>query len=145
MSPSSMKLYRGLSADEFKLVSKKMLKENKLIWSSILKNRAQGEFGYPDNLDRPITLLQTNMRLEYQYFTDSKMIAEGYVKKIGGLLIELNIPIKDILNYFDLEFQNFSRRKKKFELVYRVKGSLLLKNSKKWGLKVGKKEMKIDV
>lgn len=73
------------------------------------------------------------------------MIAEGYAKKVGGLLIELNIPIKDILNYFDLEFQNFSRRKKKFELVYRVKGSLLLKNSKKWGLKVGKKEMKIDV
>lgn len=138
MTRPSMKLYRGLSAKEFGLASEKMLLENKKVWKSILVNREQGNFRYPNNLDQPIALLQKNLRLEYQHFTDSKLIAEGYARKVDGILIELNVSIEDILRYFDLELQNFARRKKKFEIVYRVKGSVLSKKREKWHLKIGR-------
>jgi hypothetical protein len=135
----TLKLYRGLSSSEFNIATEEVFKQNKNSWASILENRLKGDFKYPQNLDRSITTLHKNLRLEYQYFTDSKEIAEGYAKKVGGLLVEIAVPLKDVLEHFDIEFQNFSRRKKNFEIVYCVKGSILAKQGKKWRLKVGKK------
>lgn len=140
MKRKILKLYRGLSANEFNLASEKVFRENKKVWSAILEYRLKGDLDYPRHLDRSITSLHKNLRLEHQYFTDSKVIAEGYAKKVGGLLVELNVPAKDVLEYFDIEFQNFGRRKKQFEIVYCVKGSLLAKFGKRWGLKVRKKQ-----
>lgn len=133
-----LKLYRGLSSDEFHLATEDVFKGNKNAWASILENRASGDFGYPASLDQSITRLHKNLRLEYQYFTDARQIAEGYARKVGGILVELNVPLTDVLEYFDVEFQNFSRRKKKFEIVYCVKGSILAKKGRRWKLKIVK-------
>lgn len=135
-----LKLYRGLSSDEFNLATAEVFKENKRVWSSILAHRLIGDFDYPHGLDRPITTLHKNLRLEYQYFTDSKVIAEGYARKVGGLLVELSVPLNDVLKHFDIEFQNFGRRKKQFEIVYCVKGSTLAKYGKRWRLKTARKK-----
>jgi hypothetical protein len=140
MPKNSLKLYRGISADEFNIASEKLFKENKKVWTSIIERRVKGKFDYPQDLDRAITSLHKNLRLEKQYFTDSKAIAEGYAKKVSGLLIEMTVPLKDVIEHFEIEFQNFGRRKKQFEIVYCVRGSVLGKNSKKWDLKIGKKK-----
>lgn len=140
MAKRILKLYRGLSSDEFNLATDGVFKENKRVWSSILANRTNGDFDYPHELDRPITTLHKNLRLEYQYFTDSKVIAEGYARKVGGLLVELSVPLNDVLKHFDIEFQNFGRRKKQFEIVYCVKGSTLAKYGKRWRLKTARKK-----
>lgn len=140
MAGKVLKLYRGLSSDEFRLATDKLFAQNKKAWSSIIDRRAKNEFKYPQELDRSITALHKNLRLEYQYFTDSRPIAEGYARKVGGLLVELSVPLKDILKYFDIEFQNFGRRKKQFEIVYCVKGSVLAKHGKRWKLKTAKKK-----
>lgn len=139
MSRRRLKLYRGLSSAEFNLVTDEIFKQNKKVWSSILERRLNRDFNYPHELDRQILTLHKNLRLEYQYFTDSKTIAESYARKVGGLLVELSVPFDDILKDFKIEFQNFGRRKKQFEIVYCVKGSILTKNRKKWKLKVGRK------
>lgn len=138
MNKGSLKLYRGLSADEFNLASETLVRENRRIWSSIIERRAKGYFEYPHTLDKAITMLHKNLRLEYQHFTDSKSIARNYARKMNGLVIELAVPIKDLLSHFDIEFQNFGRRKKQFEVVYCVKGSVLKKYSRRWRLKVGR-------
>lgn len=130
-----LKLYRGLSSSEFNIATDKVLKKNKKTWSLILKERAKGNFDYPENLNKNIVNLHTDLRLEYQYFTDSKTIATAYASKVSGTLIEISVSIKDLLQHFDIEFQNFGRRKKRFEIVYCVKGSLLAKYSKRWKLK----------
>lgn len=140
MKAKSLKLYRGISADEFNLATDDVFKENKKVWSSVLEHRLNGDFDYPHELDRPITRLHKNLRLEYQYFTDSKVIAEGYARKVGGLLVELSVPFNDVLKHFDIEFQNFGRRKKQFEIVYCVKGSTLAKYGKRWRLKTARKK-----
>lgn len=140
MAKKILKLYRGLSSDEFNLATDDVFKENKKVWSSILEHRLIGDFDYPNHLDRSITTLHKNLRLEFQYFTDSKAIAEGYAKKVGGLLVELVVPIQDVIKHFDIEFQNFGRRKKQFEIVYCVKGSTLAKNGKRWRMKIGRKK-----
>ena len=138
MAKKILKLYRGLSSDEFSLATDDVFKENKKVWSSILEYRLNGDFDYPHELDRPITTLHKNLRLEYQYFTDSKVIAEGYARKVGGLLVELSVPFNEALKHFDIEFQNFGRRKKQFEIVYCVKGSTLAKYGKRWRLKTAR-------
>jgi len=140
MAGKVLKLYHGLSSDGFNLATDEVFEQNKKAWASIIDRRAKNDFKYPQELDRSITSLHKNLCLEYQYFTDSKPIAEGYARKVGGLLVELSVPLKDILEYFDIEFQNFSRRKKQFEIVYCVKGSTLAKNGKKWRIKVGRKK-----
>ncbi len=136
MSNKILKLYRGLSADEFSIASDKLLKENRKTWSSLLEYRADGDFDYPESLNQSITSLHKNLKLEVQYFTDAKNIAESYARKMDGLLVEMRVPLDDVINHFDIEFQNFSRRKKQFEIVYRVKGSLLSKYKRKWRLSV---------
>jgi hypothetical protein len=135
----SIKLFRGLSANEFQLASNSLLKQNKRIWASILERRAAGQMDYPTALNESITSLQNNLRLERQYFTDSKKIAETYAKKVGGVLVEIQVPLKDVVSFFDIEFQNFGKRKKNFEIVYCVKAAALLKNRKKWNLRVKRK------
>ncbi len=139
MKIKSLKLYRGISAVDFNLATDDVFKENKKVWSSILEHRLNGDFDYPHELDRPITTLHKKLRLEFQYFTDSKAIAEGYAKKVGGLLVELAVPIQDVIKHFDIEFQNFGRRKKQFEIVYCIKGSTLAKYGKRWRLKLQRK------
>jgi len=140
MAKSVLKLYRGLSSDEFNLATDEVFEQNKKAWALIIDRRAKNDLKYPQELDRSITSLHKNLRLEYQYFTDSKSIAVGYARKVGGLLVELSVPLKDILEYFDIEFQNFGRRKKQFEIVYCVKGSILAKHSKRWKLKTARKK-----
>jgi hypothetical protein len=140
MAKGILKLYRGLSSDEFNVAAAELFKENKKAWFLILEHRLNGDFDYPRELDRPITTLRKNLRLEYQYFTDSKVIAEVYARKVGGLLVELSVPLSDVLKHFDIEFQNFGRRKKQFEIVYCVKGSTLAKYGKRWRLKTARKK-----
>jgi hypothetical protein len=140
MADKVLKLYRGLSSEEFNLANDDVFKENKKVWSSILENRLNGDFDYPHELDRLITALHKNLRLEYQYFTDSKVIAEAYSRKVGGLLVELSVPLSDVLKHFDIEFQNFGHRKKQFEIVYCVKGSTLAKYGRLWRLKTARKK-----
>ena len=55
------------------------------------------------------------------------------------MLVELSVPVKDVLQHFDVEFQNFGQRKKRFEIVYAVRGGALARFSAKWKLKVRKK------
>ena len=140
MAKKILKLYRGLSSDEFNLATEEVFEQNKKVWNSVLKHRVKGDFNYPHELDKDINELHKSLRLEYQYFTDNKTIAEGYAKKVGGLLVELSVPLKDVVELFDIEFQNFGRRKKQFEVVYCVKGSTLVKHSKRWRLTVGRKK-----
>lgn len=131
-----IKLYRGLSALEFKGVTSESMAANRRDWNSILKLRARGDHMYPRALDSAIQRLHREGRWERQYFTDSKEIAKSYARKMGGTLLEVSVPVKDILKHFDLEFQNFGRRKKKFEVVYLVKGAILAKRRKAWRLRV---------
>lgn len=131
----TLKLYRGLSSSEFNLATPEVFRENRKAWATILAHRVNGDFKYPSEFDRTITKLHKNLRLEYQYFTDTKNIAEGYARKVGGLLIEISVPLEDILQHFDIEFQNFGRRKKLFEIVYCVQGSTLVKFQTHWKLK----------
>ena len=138
MTKNRLKLYRGLSAEDFSLISEEVLKENKAVWKSLLENRLLGIFDYPLDLDKPIRNLQKNLRLERQYFTDSREIAEGYAKKVGGILVEISVPLKDVLKHFELEFQNFTQRKTNFEVVYCIRGKVLAEHNEKWKLKVKK-------
>jgi hypothetical protein len=140
MAGKVLKLYRGLSSEEFNHATDELFKQNKKVWASILVHRLKGDFKYPQQLDRSINALHKNLRLEYQYFTDSKVIAEGYARKVGGLLVELAVSLNDVLKHFDIEFQNFSRRKKQFEIVYCVKGSTLAKYGRRWRLKTARKK-----
>lgn len=141
ISPNrTLKLYRGLSAEEFQLASKDLAKRNKATWSAILEKRARGDFRYPAELDQAILALHRDLRLEYQYFTDTKSIAEGYARKVRGLLVELSVPVADLLAHFDVEFQNFGQRKKRFEIVYAVRGATLARLGAKWKLKVSRKK-----
>lgn len=140
MKRNYLKLYRGISADEFNLGSIEIFRANKRTWKKIIEQRVIGDFSYPHGLDKEIKTLHEKLRLEYQYFTDSRPIAESYAKKVGGLLVEITVPLKSIIDYFDIEFQNFSRRKKLFEIVYCVKGSILFKHSKSWRIKVRRKK-----
>jgi hypothetical protein len=78
-----LKLYRGLSSDEFNLATDDVFEQNKKSWAAILERRVRNDFTYPQELDRSITLLHKNLRLEYQYFTDAKPIAEGYARKVS--------------------------------------------------------------
>lgn len=139
MAKKILKLYRGLSSDEFNLATDEVFRQNRDTWASILAHRVKGNFKYPPQLDRSISALHKNLRLEYQYFTDSKVIAEGYARKVGGLLVELSVPLNEVLKSCDIEFQNFGRRKKKFEIVYCVNGSTLAKHGKRWRLKTTRK------
>jgi hypothetical protein len=131
-----MKLYRGIKAKEFKEGSKAIQEAVRSGWNKILKLRTAGNLKYPQHLDNLISELFKLQPLTRQYFTDNKKIAAAYAKKERGVLLEINLPVKAVLDYFTIEFQNYNKRKSSFEIVYMIKGSDLSKNAKKWKLKV---------
>jgi hypothetical protein len=102
----------------------------------LLVSRASGNKKYPNFLDEQIQGFEKILRTERQHFTDDKDIALSYAKKTKGVLIEVVVPVNEVVRHFRIEFQNYAKRKKKFELVYVVDGSLLKRKSRQWNLKV---------
>ncbi len=133
-----MKLYRGIKED-FIFLDEKAQEQNKQIWKKILELRSKGDFSYPQETNSEILTLRKQERLALQNFTDNKKIAERYARQEKGFIVEIDVPKKEILSLFRIEFQNFSKRKEKFELVYVVSGENLHKFAKKWKLKIRKR------
>jgi len=133
-----MKLYRGIKSSEYKGFDSVIEKDFKSNLRKILERRKLDFVSYPEELDEVILKLKEVMRLVYQNFTDNKQIAFNYAKNEKGLLIEIDLSVEEVLKYFSIEFQNFSKRRKSFEIVYTVKGSDLEKNIKKWNLVIRK-------
>lgn len=129
-----MKLYRGIISPTYSPFTPADAKSLKVTWQAILENREQGVFSYPDDLNGEILDAQDLVRLQRQHFTDDKEIAEGYAKLNGGILIEINVPIAEILKYFTIEFQKFAQRKKSFEIVYVIDAAKLHSMAKQWNL-----------
>ncbi|MGZ3721818.1 MAG: hypothetical protein ACXVA9_02730 [Bdellovibrionales bacterium] len=130
-----MKLYRGIKADEYAPFSPELSKQLRATWKPILESREDGDFSYPDEINGEILEAAKLTRLQRQHFTDNQAIAESYARENDGLLIELEIPIADVLQYFTIEFQKFAQRKKNFEIVYAIDAENLFSMSKKWKLK----------
>lgn len=131
----SIKLYRGLKSNEFSYFTPEVSDKLRQTWARILKSRSKGNFTYPQELNSEILNASKLVRLQRQHFTDNKKIAYNYARQNGGLLVEVEVPISDLLNKFTVEFQNFSNRKKQFEIVYVVDSSVLFKSAIKWKLK----------
>ena len=130
-----MKLYRGFKGRDVQLYSPAVQRKVWDSWSKLLQKRARGDFSYPSELDAEILSLEKLGRLGYQHFSDDERMANAYAKQENGVVIEIDVPLSDVKKYFTLEFQNFSKRKKKFEVVYLVKGSDLYRHAKTWMLK----------
>lgn len=133
---NTIKLYRGMVSDVFTLHSRSYFNEQKKFLHWILALRSSGKMQYPDFLDEQVQAFEKLLRTERQYFTDDREIARSYAKKNKGVLIELVVPIHEVVKHFRIEFQNYGKRKKKFELVYVVDGALLKTKSSQWKLKV---------
>jgi len=131
-----LKLYRGLKAREFSAFTPQIAKELSVTWKNILEIRAKGEFAYPTAINEKILKASRLLRLQRQHFTDQKKIALAYAKANGGTLVEIDVPVAQLLRNFTIEFQNFSQRKKAFEIIYVVDAAKLVKNAKRWKLKV---------
>lgn len=130
-----MKLYRGLKTSEFRHYSDDISAEVRRTWASILKRRSQEDWSFPHELSTEISRLEKLLRLQRQHFTDRRDIALAYAKSNGGTLLEIEVTEKDLLNHFRIEFQNFGKRKKDFEVVYVVDASLLFQNQRRWKMK----------
>lgn len=130
-----MKLYRGLKSGEFERLSREVQDSLRQNWKPILHRRSRGDLSFPKDLSQNIKRLVSLVRLQDQYFTDNRSIAEGYARTNGGLLVEIKPSMDDLLEHFKVEFQNFSKRSRQFELVYRTSGLTLSKMSKRWKLK----------
>lgn len=133
-----MKLYRGISSEDYNEFDKKHQSTYFNNWEIILAIRESGDMDYPERLNSVIIELYKKEYLNRQYFTDRREIAARYAKETNGVLLNINISVSDILRYFILEFQNYSKRRKVFEIVYIVKGQDLFANAKEWHLKVEK-------
>ncbi len=133
-----MKLYRGLKAVEYKEYSSEVLKKYRSNWQKILRLREKGDLDYPHDLNKDIGTLKKHEHLVRQYFTDDKKTAERYAKEQKGVLVEIDVPIGDILEHFILEFQNYTKRKERFEITYIVRGKDLVKYAESWKLRVSK-------
>ena len=131
-----MKLYRGLKSSEFKHFSEDIASDLRKTWDAILIRRSKGDLSFPKFLNEEISRAEKLLRLQRQHFTDRREVALGYAKANKGALISIDVSQKEILDYFRLEFQNFSKRKTSFEIVYVVDSILLYKNRRKWKLKV---------
>ncbi len=130
-----MKLYRGIKSREFSHFSTEVASNLQSTWSEILKKRSRGDFSYPNDFNKKILAAAKLVRLQRQHFTDNKDIAARYAKTNNGVLVEVDVPTKEIIDHFTIEFQNFNQRKRAFEIVYVVDSSKLLANSRKWKLK----------
>ena len=126
-----MHLYRGLD-EEYVALTDARKKETKQKWVRLLQKRQRGDFRYPEELNSLILSLAKENRHQDQFFTDKDKIACRY----GTHIIELDVSLQDILRYFTLEFQNFTSRRKQFDLVYKIQGDVLAKHAKKWHLMV---------
>lgn len=133
-----MRLYRGLKERDVQLYSPAVQGKVWDSWSKLLQKRARGNFSYPSELDAEVRSLEKLGRLSYQHFSDDERTANAYAKQENGVVIEIDVPLSDIKKYFMLEFQNFSKRKKSFEIVYIVRGADLHRSSKKWKIKMKK-------
>ncbi len=131
-----MKLYRGLRTDEYEEFDLTKFQEYQSAWNFILKNRSQGNFEYPQGLNQIIGALQQNNGLNRQYFTDNKEVAYRYAKTQKGIVVEIDVSTTDIIKYFQLEFQNFAKRKTAFEIVYSIDALTLSKHNKDWQLTI---------
>ena len=130
-----MKLYRG-TKEKYKPFSKEIEKEINSGWKKILEKREVGDLKFPEELNTTITSLSRLQKLHRQYFTDNKKIAESYAKENNGSLVEIELPKEEIVKNFIIEFQNYSKRKESFEIVYLIESKNILKNKEKWNLKV---------
>lgn len=130
-----MKLYRGIKSNEITFRAPEEEQQYREKWLEILKKREKQEYSYPEELNKDIIELQKLNKLSYQHFTDHKEIAEYYVKKENGSLIEIDVPLEEIIEHFTLEFQNYSKRRERFEIVYIISSKVLLENKDKWGMK----------
>lgn len=131
-----MKLYRGMKSKDLILRTPEEEKEYLKKWRKVLTRRMKGNYTYPDDLNEDIVNLYKESRFSYQYFTDRRAIAEQYVNQQRGSLVEIDVSLKDILKYFTLEFQNYSSRKKQFEIVYMVSSNILAEKQERWKLKI---------
>ena len=132
----TIKLYRGIASEVLNLHTRSFLYKQKAFLHGLLALRASGKREYPDLFDQQIQAFEKVLRTERQNFTDDREIALSYAKKNKGILIEVVVPIHEVVKHFRIEFQNYEKRKKKFELVYVVDGALLKKKSSFWKLKV---------
>ena len=131
-----MKLYRGIKTTEFLSNSPAERLAIKKLWLQLLQRREKRNFIYPESSNKDLINALHFSRLERQYFTDRKEIAQAYAKSNQGILVEIELPVEEIQKHFRVEFQNFAQRRKSFELVYVVDSPVLEKYSKKWGLRI---------
>jgi hypothetical protein len=131
-----MKLYRGIISKEYIEHNDQTENHFKYGWRKILEYREKGDLSYPEELNDIVIYLYKIQSLTRQYFTDNKRITEKYIKSEGGLIIEIDVPIEDILNYFIIEFQNYSKRRDQFEVTYLVHSKNLLENKSKWKMQI---------
>lgn len=129
-----MKLYRGIASPEYLEHTEEVEGQFKDGWKKILEYREKGDLSYPEELNDTVIELYKTQSLTRQYFTDNKAITEQY----GGVVIEIDVPVEDILNHFIIEFQNYSKRRDQFEVTYLVHGKVLLENKEKWKLQISK-------
>lgn len=133
---SNIKLYRGLQANDFTLVDQEMIAWQNEAWRKILAHRDKTS-EYPEHLNNLIIQLHKETRLNRQVFTESRSTAKRYIAgKDGGILIELSVPINDILQYFELEIQNYSKRRQCFEVVYTIRSSVLAEFMQAWHCRI---------
>jgi hypothetical protein len=133
-----IKLYRGLKAKDFSHFTPEMFETLSSTWKKILRRRAAGNFAFPEKLNRDVVACADLLRLRRQNFTDNREIARRYARENRGILVTIEVPIKDILVHFIPEFQNFAKRHKHFELVYVVDSETLQTHARAWKLKTSK-------
>lgn len=135
-SNKKIKLYRGLKTDNFIHRGEQIEESFNNGWRKLLEYRSQGDLSYPEELNDLVIEMNKLQQYTRQYFTDRLELAENYAKTEKGILISITVPIEDILNLFIIEFQNYSKRKDQFDVVYIAKGSDLFKKQKEWDLKI---------
>ncbi len=131
-----MKLYRGLKGEVFKEFTDDVSKQHRDSLYKILMIRERGEWDYPSELSKDISWLKKHESLQRLYLTDCRDIAYEYAKSNQGLVIEVDVPIDDILKYFIIEFQNYSKRHTSFELVYFIDSKAFDTHKEDWDIKV---------
>lgn len=131
-----MKLYRGITSKEYLEHTEETENRFRDGWRKILEYREAGDLSYPEELNDVVLELYKTQFLTRQCFTDNKAITEKYIRSEGGLIIEIDVPIGDILDYFVVEFQNYSKRRDQFEVTYLVHGAVLLENKNRWKMQI---------
>ncbi len=133
---TNIKLYRGLKTDSLTIVDQDMASRHAVLWHKILTHR-QGSTKYPTDLDNSIAKLHEETRLYRQVFSDCRATAERYLNDSDdGVIVELEVPISELIRHFELEIQNYSKRKQHFEIVYTVRSAVLADHMQSWCCKI---------